>query len=1053
MEDCNLEGGGNLGSRSYPSHFHQLKKDKYNNEDPSPIEFFKETHTNRKTGCMSVAALEAYTDMEKKRSEAQQEDEHPVSGTHIVAEVLKEHSSSSTFLSTMGYQSRSGRSRTSASKERVRELEEKVEQHKREAIEANALYQQQSIDPSPQRSQRAARLKLRRDVETLASMAEVSTAAAAAPVPEGVLHRRIEFHPARRPHAALAVGGGGFRMETLNPDAAGGAAAAGAARSEGEARRPEKAESAVLDPELTVARIYLGRIGAGLQNLGNTCYLNSVLQCLTYTEPFAAYLRSGRHKSSCISRSFRNSRQEDAHELMVNLLESMHKCCLPSGVPSESASAYEKSLVHKIFGGRLRSQVKCTRCLHCSNKFDPFLDLSLDIGKATTLVRALENFTEDELLDGGKKQYQCERCRQKVVAKKRFTIDRAPNVLTVHLKRFSPFNPREKIDKKVDFQPVLDLEPFVSDSKGADYKYSLYGVLVHAGWSTQSGHYYCYVRTSSGMWHNLDDNQVRQVCEADVLKQKAYMLFYVRDRVGNALVRKDSSTPNVPVNKMIPGKISCLNGVIRSGVMEAKSSGMPSPYADKKSQSTSTGHSALTSITSVGHCLRNDGKTETAAAPQRSVLSTTQNALVPGDRAILSTKAKQVASVSHKEASLSGQPASLITASGNQTMAGGAFPKLGNSTSVASSMVSSSAGLSETDKQTSYSETYPKPSSKDAIVSNGVISSTSSRGPVSVKEVKDLTESLKQDDSTVKELLMSKKDNFIVPVIEQADVVKQISSGVSMKVVAADSCNSIMTKRKKLVRYPVVNLRLGPRQLLLGSLKLQKKKKHKRAKRKPVVCKDMASVLCSGDKTDNQQASTSSTPTMLPKPAECTSRKRKHSNASVSSENDTQALKDTQQFVGTSCASDGDHNIDIRNRKSATFASAELPKLDSSSSANQAHPRNNIDAKKGAISQHAGILTKDLMAEVTVSRWDDGGLPNTEAREYKNSGMNSIGYVLDEWDEEYDCGKTKKVRKVKEDDDDGMNPFQEEANALSAQKTRQKSYQSRPGKKPSRQHC
>uniref|UniRef100_A0A2N9IA85 ABC transporter family G domain-containing protein n=1 Tax=Fagus sylvatica TaxID=28930 RepID=A0A2N9IA85_FAGSY len=38
----------------------------------------------------------------------------------------------------------------------------------------------------------------------------------------------------------------------------------------------------------------------------------------------------------------------------------MHKCCLPSGVPSESPSAYEKSLVHKIFGGRLRSQVAPT---------------------------------------------------------------------------------------------------------------------------------------------------------------------------------------------------------------------------------------------------------------------------------------------------------------------------------------------------------------------------------------------------------------------------------------------------------------------------------------------------------------------------------------------------------------------------------------------------------------------------------------------------------------------------------------------------------------------
>jgi ubiquitin carboxyl-terminal hydrolase 36/42 len=88
-------------------------------------------------------------------------------------------------------------------------------------------------------------------------MAEVSTAAA----PEGVLHRRMEFHLARRPHTTVAVGGGGFRMETLNPDAAGKAGAAAAARSsEGEARKPEKGGSCRMDPELSVARFYLGRI-------------------------------------------------------------------------------------------------------------------------------------------------------------------------------------------------------------------------------------------------------------------------------------------------------------------------------------------------------------------------------------------------------------------------------------------------------------------------------------------------------------------------------------------------------------------------------------------------------------------------------------------------------------------------------------------------------------------------------------------------------------------------------------------------------------------------
>ena len=42
-------------------------------------------------------------------------------------------------------------------------------------------------------------------------------------------------------------------------------------------------------------------------------------------------------------------------------------------------------------------------------------------------------------------------------------------------------------------------------------KYSLYGVLVHSGSSTHSGHYYCYVRTSNNMWYTLDDNRVMKI--------------------------------------------------------------------------------------------------------------------------------------------------------------------------------------------------------------------------------------------------------------------------------------------------------------------------------------------------------------------------------------------------------------------------------------------------------------------------------------------------------------------------------------------------------------
>lgn len=198
---------------------------------------------------------------------------------------------------------------------------------------------------------------------------------------------------------------------------------------------------------------------------------------------------------------------------MINLLECMHKCSLPSGVPSESSDAYRRSLVHKIFGGSLRSQVnlfwcrevlhllsmyftyvrkisvtwlmasaltfsfpiqvKCEQCSHCSNKFDPFLDLSLDISKADSLQRALSRFTAVELLDNGAKVYQCERCKQKVKAKKQLTVSKAPYVLTVHLKRFEAHR-SEKIDRKVDFTSAIDMKPFVSGPHVSGLLFLLY---------------------------------------------------------------------------------------------------------------------------------------------------------------------------------------------------------------------------------------------------------------------------------------------------------------------------------------------------------------------------------------------------------------------------------------------------------------------------------------------------------------------------------------------------------------------------------------------------
>ncbi|XP_024518765.1 ubiquitin carboxyl-terminal hydrolase 23 [Selaginella moellendorffii] len=382
------------------------------------------------------------------------------------------------------------------------------------------------------------------------------------------LERRILFHPPKDTALLAALPPGieplnhGFNAATRPPPPSLSKSpdGKGIKRSWEEANgEPQKDFGENVLPELGAPL----RIGAGLTNLGNTCFLNSVLQCLTYTQPLAEFLKSGQHKLLCrksgfcamcaleghvrnalqswgkviapnhmvknlrsISRAFQPWRQEDAHEFLRYLMEALQKDCLPSKTPMNSPEQ-EKTLLYKIFGGRLRSQVKCSNCLERSETVDPFLDLSLDITRADSLGKALAWFTANEILDGDNK-YHCEKCKKKVRAIKRFTIETAPNVLTVQFKRFSSTGLHgQKIDKKVHFGRKLDITPFMSNARDGAV-YDLYGVLVHAGWSTRSGHYYCFVRTSSDMWHVLDDSRVQQLSEQTVLNQKAYILFYIR---------------------------------------------------------------------------------------------------------------------------------------------------------------------------------------------------------------------------------------------------------------------------------------------------------------------------------------------------------------------------------------------------------------------------------------------------------------------------------------------------------------------------------------------
>ncbi|XP_045769932.1 ubiquitin carboxyl-terminal hydrolase 15-like [Maniola jurtina] len=330
----------------------------------------------------------------------------------------------------------------------------------------------------------------------------------------------------------------------------------------------------------------------GLRNIGNTCFMNSVIQCLSNTRPLLEYLADDKYTAdinttlSCMKGAlikafasvvkelwrggerdsvvnttslkaqvqrfaprFMGYSQQDAQEFLRYLLEGLHEdvnrvtikpkpilteiddSLSDSAKAAEAWSRYvrmEDSRVGDTFIGQLKSTLRCTHCHHDSVTFDPFWDLSLPIPSRTgnlKLQQCLQHFVREEELDGDEKP-TCSKCGVRRKCLKWFTVQKFPQVLVLHLKRFSPTERfRGKLSVVVEF-PLngLDMSPFAAAPTHATY--NLYAVSNHSG-TTYSGHYTAYCKHPyTGDWHEYNDSRVSTIAPRDVVSAEAYVLFY-----------------------------------------------------------------------------------------------------------------------------------------------------------------------------------------------------------------------------------------------------------------------------------------------------------------------------------------------------------------------------------------------------------------------------------------------------------------------------------------------------------------------------------------------
>lgn len=319
----------------------------------------------------------------------------------------------------------------------------------------------------------------------------------------------------------------------------------------------------------------------GLLNFGVTCYMNSAIQTMVHIPAVQHYLqevhagkhaelkpRSVTHTLAAVSakmwtvetgrngaRKYVNPKkivqrledinctmsewqQEDSHEYFMSLMSRLQEDSTPKG------RKLNESIIYYIFGGVLDQEVICQTCHTVSRTKQELYDVSLGLNKrkmpddenapATryTMEKSIRDFFGTETIKIDKNDassgYYCEKCKKRTVATKKSTIEKSPETLMVHLKRFKfNGNSLSKVKQPIVYLKYLDLGPYTSHNEAS--KYQLMSVIVHEGRSILSGHYIAHCLQPDGSWSTYDDEYINKIDERAALSDpSAYCLVYTK---------------------------------------------------------------------------------------------------------------------------------------------------------------------------------------------------------------------------------------------------------------------------------------------------------------------------------------------------------------------------------------------------------------------------------------------------------------------------------------------------------------------------------------------